>query len=227
VSDAAFAAGAGQIGEYHDCAFFTHGIGAFCGGKDTSPTIGAAGEHGAAEEVRLEMVAPRRRAAEVTAAIRSAHSYETPVVDVLPLITPTAGSGLGRIGELPRPVTVRTLVGRIKKALGVARLRVAGAPGTDGGPQKANLVSTVACCAGSGKALVGEAVAAGAGLYLTGEIGHHETLDAVEAGLTVVAAGHGNSERPAMRRLAARLDQVLRGVDVLPAESDRDPLRIT
>ncbi|MBS3733790.1 MAG: Nif3-like dinuclear metal center hexameric protein [Phycisphaerae bacterium] len=227
VSEAAFAAGAGQIGEYFDCAFFTHGIGAFRGGQGTSPAIGTPGEHAACEEVRLEMLAPQSRAAEVIAAIRSVHSYETPAVDVYPLISPAPGSGQGRIGALPRSVTVETLVRRVKKALGIGKLRVAGAPGADGGQRKANLVTTAACCAGSGASLVGDAVRAGAGLYLTGEIGHHETLDAVETGLTVVAAGHGNSERPAMRRLAERLDETLGGVAVRFAASDRDPLRIT
>lgn len=226
VSEAAFGAGAGRIGEYFDCAFFAHGIGAFCGGDGAQPTIGERGEHSVAEEVRLEMVAPRGRAAAVVAAIRAAHSYETPAVDVYPLESRPPGCGMGRVGELKRPVTVRTLIRRAKTALGVSKLLVAGEPGRAGDERKANLVSTAAVGAGSGKSLVRDAVAAGASFYLTGEIGHHEAIDAVEAGLTVVAAGHGNSERLAMRRLAEQLDEALSGVWVSFSEADRDPLRV-
>ena len=201
VCESAFAAGAGHIGKYHDCAFFSHGIGAFCGGEGTHPRIGRAGKSEVAEEIRLEVIAPKAKAAQVCSAIAASHSYENAAIDVYPLEDHTQGCGLCQVGELPRPVTVRKLILRVKKALGVKEALVAGRPGKSGGVKRANLVSTAACCAGSGKHFVRDAIAAGATFYLTGEIGHHEALEAGEAGMTVVVVGHGNSERVAMRRL--------------------------
>ncbi len=226
VSNAAFAAGAGRVGRYYDCAFFGHGIGAFCGGPGTQPAAGAAGRHEAAEELRLEVTAPRAKAAQVCAAIRAAHGYETPAIDVYPLDSLRSDAGQGRIGELERPVTVQTLIRRVKKAIGVRQALVAGKPGRQSGVKKANLVSRAACCAGAGKALVADAIGADATFYLTGEIGHHEALEAARAGMTVVALGHGNSERAAMRRLADALADALPKLRVAYAESDRDPLQV-
>jgi len=226
VTDAAFSAGAGRVGNYYDCAFFSHGIGAFCGEEATDPAVGRAGEHEVVEEIRLEVVCPRAKAAAVCAAVRAAHDYDEPVIDVYPLDDLPSGWGQGRVGELHRPATMPTLVARVKKALGLPKVLVAGRPGRAGGARRANLVSTVACAAGAGRSLVSDARAAGAGLYVTGELGHHDALDAAEAGLTVVALGHGNSERPAMRRLAEQLGKTLPKLKVAYAKSDCDPLEV-
>ena len=226
VSAAAFAAGAGHIGRYYDCAFFSHGIGAFCGGEGSHPTVGRPGEPEVAEEIRLEVVAPKAKAAQVCAAIAAAHGYETPAIDVYPLEDHSQGWGICQVGELPRPATVRTLIARVKKALGVKEALVAGLPGKSGGPKRANLVSTVACCAGSGRHSVRDAIAAGATFFLTGELGHHEALEAGEAGMAVVVIGHGNSERAAMKRLSRSLASMLPKVKVTFAKADHDPLVI-
>jgi dinuclear metal center YbgI/SA1388 family protein len=226
VSEAAFEAGAGQTGKYRDCAFFSHGIGAFCGAQGTRPAIGRAGEHEVAEEIRFEVIAPKAKAAQVCSAIAAAHSYEMPAIDVYPLEDHAQACGFCRVGELARPATVHVLIARVKKALGVKEVLVAGRPGRSSGVRKANLVSTAACCAGSGKGYVRDAIAAGATFYLTGEIGHHDAVEASDAGMTVVMVGHGNSERAAMKHLAGRLRRMLKKVKIAFAASDHDPLEV-
>jgi len=42
--DAVFAAGAGRIGDYERCSWYTAGTGTFLGGEGTEPTIGTAGQ---------------------------------------------------------------------------------------------------------------------------------------------------------------------------------------
>jgi dinuclear metal center YbgI/SA1388 family protein len=230
VCEAAFAAGAGRIGNYRDCAFFAHGIGTFCGGPGSQPTVGRAGEHEAAEELRLEVIAPLSKAAAVCDAIRAAHGYETPAVDVYPLEDFPEGCGAGRIGRLASPANVRTLVARIKRATGLKRVLVAsaavrGKPGRRA-PRRAERLTTVACCAGAGGGVFRAAVAEGAQLYLTGEIRHHDALAAAAAGMTVVCLGHSNSERIALAALAERLSLALPRVRVVCSASDRDPFVI-
>ena len=82
VRDALFAAGAGQIGDYTRCSWYTEGTGTFLGGQGTSPSVGAAGREQRVAELRLETVFPSERQDEVLAAIRDAHPYEEPAFDV-------------------------------------------------------------------------------------------------------------------------------------------------
>jgi dinuclear metal center YbgI/SA1388 family protein len=236
VADAAFGAGAGRIGHYDRCAFFGHGVGTFHSGMGTHPAVGLPGRQEATEEMRLEIVAPRSAAAAVCQAVRAVHSYEEPAIDVYPLEDYPAGCGIGRVGRLARPAGVATVIARVKKALGLERLWVARAAQdiargiAQGIARRPSLAAakivTAACCAGSCGSLAGVAARAGAQLYLTGEMRHHDALSAAAAGMTVVCVGHSNSERPALERLAARLCLLRPKLDVVLSKQDKDPLEI-
>lgn len=84
--DAVFAAGGGEIGDYRRCSFWTVGTGSFLGGEGTTPFVGEAGREERVEEARVETVVPLGRLDEVVAALRSAHPYEEPAMDVIPLL---------------------------------------------------------------------------------------------------------------------------------------------
>lgn len=86
VRDAVFAAGAGRIGEYERCSWYTEGTGTFVAGAGTDPTIGERGREERVPELRLETVFPEERQEEVVAALRRAHPYEEPAFDVYPLL---------------------------------------------------------------------------------------------------------------------------------------------
>jgi len=87
VRDALFSAGAGRIGGYERCSWYTEGIGTFRGGKGTSPAVGERGREERVREVRLETVYPTARHDAVIAALRAAHPYEEPAFDVYELVT--------------------------------------------------------------------------------------------------------------------------------------------
>jgi hypothetical protein len=82
VRDALFAAGAGRIGEYERCSWYTAGTGTFLGGEESDPTIGERGREERVAELRLETVFPADRHEDVIAALRRAHPYEEPAFDV-------------------------------------------------------------------------------------------------------------------------------------------------
>jgi hypothetical protein len=86
VRDALFAAGAGRIGDYERCSWYTEGTGTFLGGEATDPTIGERGREERVPELRLETVFPEERQDEVVAALRDAHPYEEPAFDIYPLL---------------------------------------------------------------------------------------------------------------------------------------------
>jgi hypothetical protein len=86
VRDALFEAGAGRIGEYERCSWYTAGTGTFFGGEGADPSIGERGREERVPELRLETVFPAERQGEVVAALRAAHPYEEPAFDVYELV---------------------------------------------------------------------------------------------------------------------------------------------
>ena len=86
VRDALFAAGAGRIGKYERCSWYTVGTGTFLGGEGTEPDVGEAGREERVLELRLETVFPAELQQDVIAALRGAHPYEEPAYDIYPLV---------------------------------------------------------------------------------------------------------------------------------------------
>jgi hypothetical protein len=86
VRDALFEAGAGRIGEYDRCSWYTDGTGTFRGGERTQPAVGEAGREERIPELRLETVFPAEKRERVVDALRRAHPYEEPAFDVYELL---------------------------------------------------------------------------------------------------------------------------------------------
>jgi len=68
-----------------------------------------------------------------------------------------------------------------------------------------NTISKVAVCGGAGMDFLPDVIEMGADAYVTGDISHHQMLDARESGITVIAAGHFETEMPSMGRLTGML----------------------
>ena len=90
VREALFEAGAGRIGDYERCSWYTEGTGTFLAGQSASPSLGQPGREPRLAELRLETVYPAEREAEVVAALRRAHPYEEPAFDLYPVAEPSA-----------------------------------------------------------------------------------------------------------------------------------------
>ena len=84
-------------------------------------------------------------------------------------------------------------------------------------------IRRLALITGSGGSMLEDAIRAGADALLTGEASHHAALDALAAGVTLVAAGHYATEFPVAQTLATRLGDRFRDLEVLVSETDRDP----
>jgi hypothetical protein len=84
--DAVFEAGAGRIGEYERCSWYTAGTGTFLGGEETDPAVGERGVEEHVPELRVETVVPDDLLEDVVAALRDAHPYEEPALDVYLLV---------------------------------------------------------------------------------------------------------------------------------------------
>ncbi len=200
VTEALFRAGAGALGDYTDCLWSVVGTGQFRPAPGAAPAIGAIGELTRVDEERVETVAPRHRRSEVLAALRAAHPYEEPAFDVFAQAAIDSDIGLGRIGTLSAPMSLREFVAHAARVLPAAPwgIRAAGDPDA--------AVRTVAVCGGAGDSLIGAATAAGADVYLTGDLRHHVVDEALRAGSpALVDAGHWATEFPWCARAAELL----------------------
>lgn len=210
-------AGAGRIGSYSHCSFAVEGRGSFLGGAGASPAVGEAGRLERVAEARVEMVCGARELSAVVETLRRVHPYEEPAFDVLALTpSPEPGVGAGRAATLERPLPLRELAARVKAGLGVRTVRVA-----DASEQPVNRVGV---CPGSGASLARAAVEAGCQAFVTGEMSHHEVLAAMDAGLSVILAGHTNTERGYLPRLADLIRARRGDVDLRISAEDRWPL---
>ena len=120
--------------------------------------------------------------------------------------------GMGRIGWI-NEMSAHQL------AQETARVLHARVQWADGGKP----IRRLALITGSGGSMLEDAIRAGADALLTGEASHHAALDALAAGVTLVAAGHYATEFPVAQTLATRLGDRFRNLEVLVSETDRDP----
>uniref|UniRef100_A0A3Q2YLX2 NIF3-like protein 1 n=1 Tax=Hippocampus comes TaxID=109280 RepID=A0A3Q2YLX2_HIPCM len=133
---------------------------------------------------------------------------------------PRLGHGQGRRSVLDEPVTVATAVKKMKSHLGLRHLRLALGQGCT----QESFVRTVAACAGSGASVLSGVQA---DLYVTGEMSHHEVLDAVAKGTSVILSDHSNSERGYLSVFRQKLtEKVPADVIVMVSKADRDPLEV-
>jgi dinuclear metal center YbgI/SA1388 family protein len=218
VLSAAFEAGAGRIGGYTECSFASAGQGTFFGTEQTQPTVGQKGRRELVEELRLEIICPQPRLAAVLAAIRARHSYEEPAIDVYPLQGLSSSAGTGRIGRFLEPRTLEEFAVFVSRALGhVPVHRV-------GDPQK--MIQQVAVACGAGDDFLGDAVRAGADVFLTGEARFHRALEAESLDIGLILAGHYRTERPGVEELAERIARAFPDLTVWPSQREGDPLHV-
>ena len=199
VRDALALAGAGWIGSYSHCSFASPGTGTFMPREGTHPYSGQIGNLEKVQEVRLETILHASIKERALSAMIKAHPYEEVAFDLYPLALPGKFSGLGRLGELPKEITLKGLVKLIKKTLQVENLTVVG--------EDTMLIKKMAVCGGSGGDLIGEASRLGADVLLTGDIKHHQGEEAHALGIAVVDAGHAATEKVIIEPLASRLQE--------------------
>ena len=118
--------------------------------------------------------------------------------------------GCGRVGELKDSMRVEALAGLVKEKFHVPNVRVFG--------DLDSPVRTVAVMPGSGGGFIQDALAAGADAMITGDVVHHEGIDAVAQGLAVIDAGHYGIEKLFISYMEEFMKRELPGVQIYKAE---------
>ncbi|WP_216895007.1 Nif3-like dinuclear metal center hexameric protein [Nocardia alni] len=191
VLSALFSAGAGGSGNYGEAAWRAPGTQQFRPLPGAEPALGRIGQLERVAEERIEVVAPPSARGAVLAALRAAHPYEEPAYHVTERAALRTGQGLGRVGELPEPETLRRFTARVRAAL----------PGTVWGVRAAGdperRISTVAVCGGAGDSFLGTVRRLGVDAYVTADLRHHPVDEHLRAGgPALVDAAHWATEQP-------------------------------
>ena len=97
-------------------------------------------------------------------------------------VSETGEEGIGRYGSLNKEMTVRECCEEVKQAFSLENVKVFG--------NLERKVKTAAISPGSGRSVISNALQAGVDVLITGDIDHHEGIDAVAQKLTVIDAGH-------------------------------------
>jgi len=218
---AAFAAGGGRIGNYRECSFAISGLGTFFGNDSANPAVGLKGRRESVVEHRLELICDSSSLIPVLDAIRRAHSYEEPAIDVYPLHVPdkdtASDPGVGRIGRLPIPIGLREFGATVARKLGQHSVQFVG--------DADKTIRRVAIACGAGDDFLVDAARAGADLLLTGEARFHRGHEAEELGIGLIVAGHHATERIGVEDLAVRVAMAFPGLQVWPSRREVDPFR--
>lgn len=119
------------------------------------------------------------------------------------------GVGLGRIGNLPASLKLGQMTKKVKRILGTERVKVVG--------QRDRKIGRVAVVGGAGGAAVSMAAKKGAKLLITGDVRHHEAIQAESLGLALIDAGHFYTEKAALGPFGDRLKDAFmkRNMDVV------------
>lgn len=121
-----------------------------------------------------------------------------------------AMEGCGRVGRLRERMSVEALAELVRESFHVPNVRVFG--------NLKDTVETAAVMPGSGGGYISDAVRMGAEVMITGDISHHEGIDAVAQGVRIIDAGHYGIEKLFIPYMEEFLKRELPSMKVCRAE---------
>ena len=131
-------------------------------------------------------------------------------------------SGWDLSGCCEREATLESLAGKLNQVLGGAVVRITG------DPQKR--ITRVAVCTGSGGSMIEKVLAAGAEVFITGDMKYHEARLAEESGLALIDIGHFASEKLVLEPfgdfLRSRAQSEGSELEVFVSKSEKDPFTV-
>ena len=214
VSDALFSIGAGNIGDYDSCSYTMDGRCTFRPKENAKPSIGKKGKTHHGDEQRIEVIIPSWKADDAIKAMTAAHPYEEPAYDVIPLANADMHNGSGVVGDIT-PTTLSDFLKRLKSVFGTKSIRYSGQP--------SGTIKRIAMCGGSGAFLIGEALAANADLYVSGDLKYHD-FTACRGTIALADIGHHESEQCAKKIIQEIISGQFTGLPIYFSETDINPI---
>ena len=101
---------------------------------------------------------------------------------------------LGLVGNLKNPIPLSALAEHVSRVLSLKHIRYVG--------KKDKIVQRLGLMGGSGSKYIEAAIAKKCDAYLTGDISHHQALDAMETGIALIDGTHYSTENPIVAAMA-------------------------
>lgn len=118
---------------------------------------------------------------------------------------------IGRVGILENPMTMEDFADFVKNTLDCRSLRYVGNPD--------EVIRTAAVCGGAGGDGIYSAYHAGADVYVTSDIRHHEAQLAFELGINLIDAGHFETENIICEFMTEFLENNFDGLNVISSDA--------
>jgi dinuclear metal center protein, YbgI family len=131
------------------------------------------------------------------------------VLDVT-AVTDGKEEGIGRTGNLIDPMTLKQCALFVKAIFSLEQVKVFGTPDT--------ILTRAAISPGSGKSEIKNAIAQGADVFITGDIDHHDGIDAVAQGLCIIDAGHYGLEHIFVSYMKEYLERRCENIEIMTQE---------
>lgn len=214
LSEALWAAGAGNIGNYDQCSFRSEGKGTFRASANANPTKGDVGSLHEEAEFRLELLVEEAKLAAVLNAMQLNHPYEEVAYEIYAIENAHQEIGSGMYGDLPKAIPSEQLLKQIKQTFGgVVRYTR---------PQKEE-IKRIAWCGGSGSFLLSRAEAIGADLFLSSDFKYHQFFEA-DNQILIADIGHYENEQYTIGLIAEYLRKKFPNFAVLLTENSTNPI---
>ena len=216
VLDALYQSGLGQIGNYDECSFQIKGTGSFRPNDQANPAIGENNKRELVEETRIEGVFPAHIKGMVVAALKKSHPYEEVAYYITALENEHQDVGSGMVGELASTIPIETFMNLLKEQFNLQVIRHTNFHKSE--------IKRIAVCGGSGSFLLGNAIGAGADVFITADFKYHEFFDADQK-IIIADIGHYESEVFTKELICNFLKEKFANIALNLSEVDTNPIK--
>lgn len=192
--------GAGTIGNYRKCAFLAKGTGTFEPQEDTQPFIGTKGKFEKVNEYKLETIVREENIKSLINNVLEIHPYEEVAYDVYKLENEMV-YGVGTKCYYEEPIYFDAFCKILKVTLNVKIMRM------NKNMNNNEKVSKFCVVAGSGASYWHECKEQGYKILVSGDLKHHDAIDARENDITIIDVGHFELEKIYLQYIAERLKE--------------------
>lgn len=119
-------------------------------------------------------------------------------------------AGIGRIADLDEKMSLKDCCEWVKEVFGLPNVKVFGDPD--------KMIGRIAISPGSGKSMIKASLDKKVDVLITGDIDHHEGIDAVAQGMMIIDAGHYGIEHIYIEDMKGFFEENLQGVEVKTAK---------
>lgn len=216
VLNALFEEGAGNIGNYSECSFFSIGKGTYLANEKAIPYKGDTSKRHQEVEERVEVIYPKNIEKRLIQTLEQTHPYEEVAYDLITISNTSNQIGAGIIGELKEEVDALTFLKALKTTMKTNCVRHTKTLGKK--------IKTVAVCGGAGSFLLRSAIMQKADIFITGDFKYHEFFDA-ENHLIIADIGHFESEQFTIELLVSILKEKFTTFAIRLTEKETNPIQ--